>query len=65
MGYSEASKQRNDTERAALEEELEKYRHLVRNILKSNESKLLKTQKQRQYHSKICELQRKLEHMGG
>ena len=64
MAMSESSRQRLDGERHVLEEELDKYRKLVKDLLKSEESKLVKTQKQKQYHMKITELQRKLEHLG-
>ncbi len=64
MAYSEASKQKLEEDRKKLEDELGKYRQLVRDLLKGNESKLVKTQKQREYHTKITNLQGKLEHLG-
>ncbi|MBU0763188.1 MAG: hypothetical protein KKD39_09200 [Candidatus Altiarchaeota archaeon] len=64
MAFSEASKQRLEDERTDLEGELGKYRQLVKDLLKSGESKLVKTQRQKQYHMKITELQGKLEHLG-
>lgn len=61
---SSSSLKKHEEERKELERELEKYQSLIKGLIKSDESRLLKTKKQKLYHSKVVELKRKIEHLG-
>jgi hypothetical protein len=57
---SAAAVARHDEKRQSLEAELAKYQQMVRDLRTSGESTLSKTQKQKEYHAKILELQQQI-----
>jgi hypothetical protein len=61
---SAAAQARHDEKRQALEAELAKYQQLARDLRTSSESTLVKTQRQKDYHKNILELQQQLTRLG-
>jgi|GEM_PF-3845975 len=61
---SKAAVKRLDGKREALEEKLKKYKQMVVDLRESDESRLVKTKKQKQMHTEIRKLQTELDHLG-
>jgi len=58
---SQAAKAKHGQRKADLEAELGKYQSMVRELMRSDESRLVKTQKQKVLHKKITDLKHQLE----
>ena len=57
---SASAKARHEGEKAKIESELAQFQRMVADLRSSSESPILKTQKQKEYHKKIQELNHKL-----
>ena len=60
---SVSANERFESERGRIEAELERYKLLIRELRDSDESRLLKTKKQKEYHSHVLRLKSELEHL--